>query len=259
MTYTENFFRKIPTKEEKNGRWRKYNLIRAGVNAQEAVTELSKEFFTKQTSKSLMDLDKCVPMLQKIMHSTPHMENLSDFVAICFVYTYIYHQSQKQSIELLKLCFKKDIEFEDTELKLMVKTIIENPPENESDMKLCTQFIAQKCKKSDLCRKFLVQNYQKDEYSQNQANFLRMLRDEVLFDQKNFNNDELQRLNTVLKYNQSLPSKEEVTKKTPTDKIFEKVENKKKVESFYSKIQNHENIIFIIITVFFFLIIIAIV
>ena len=90
MTYTDNFFRILPTPKDKNARRRKYNLVEADLNISEAVNDICNEFFTRQTKEALMDPIKCALVLQQIMTSTPHMENLSDFVAICFVYMYTY-------------------------------------------------------------------------------------------------------------------------------------------------------------------------
>lgn len=257
MTYTENYFQKLPT-NEKSSRWRKYNLYLASANPTEAVNRISKEFFTKETAKSLTDPIKCVPVIQKIMLSTPHMEDLSDFVAICFVFTYKYYQSQSQSIGLLKLCLQKNFKFENDELDLMNKAMIEDPPQKESDTKFCSQFIALTCKKSDYCADFLVKRYQEVKYSEKQANFLKEISKEISRDPKNFNESQLQIINADLPIDQ-LSFKKNKNKNSLSEKNFRKAERSKKVDSIYSKFRNYQSIIFIILTIFILLLIILIV
>ncbi|OHS96146.1 hypothetical protein TRFO_37679 [Tritrichomonas foetus] len=257
MAYSETFFSVLPTPEEKSSRKRKYYIFRASADPESAVRDIASKYCKQQTIKALLDPLKCVMQLQKIMSGTSHMENLSDLVAICFVFTYRNIQSQSQSIGLLKHCLNNNFKFDDEELDLMVKSMIDDPPQSHRDMNFCSQVVALICKQSKYCAKLLLERFKEKKLSESQVKFLTEISKEICLNPTNFTQNEIEILRTPLVADPTIV-KEKKIKNTPTMKKMEQAEMKTKVNTYYSRFKSYQNVLFIILTIILLLAIVSI-
>ena len=234
-------------------------MYRSSTHAEESIKEISVKYFTQQTVQKLLDPVKCAFLLQRIMTDTSHMENLSDLVAICFVFTYKNLQSQPQAIGLIRYCMNNDFHFEDEELDLIVQTMFDNPPSGSKNIKVCSQIVSLICKQSQFCAKLMVDRYRSEKYSQEQVDFLTAIAKEIALDplHENFTKGDIETISSPLIADPSSKEKKKM-KKTPTAQKIKKAEMENKINSISSKVDKYQGFMFAIFTILLVLLVILI-
>ena len=150
----ENVFRVIP--EEKAKERRGVELRRALANTDEMLKKLAKDFFQPQIVVSLTNPATCLFKLRDLIDGSTYMQNLSDFVVVCFIFVYKNPTTRRQALSFLRDKKIRNFKFSQDELEVLVTAIVDTPPTNTQDVTDCAEIIAQFCEEDGYCLRIVL-------------------------------------------------------------------------------------------------------
>ena len=157
----ENVFRVIP--EMKSKERRGVELRRALANTDDMLRKLAKEFFQPQVVVSLTNPTTCLFKLRDLIDASNYMQNLSDFVVVCFIFVYKNPETRRLALTFLRDKRIREFKFSHHELEVLVEAIVDTPPTNTQDVSDCAEIIARYCESEPYCLRIVLamlkQNY----------------------------------------------------------------------------------------------------
>jgi hypothetical protein len=252
----QNVFKRYPVASEKQSQNRKTMLYRGESNPGAIVRELAKQFFQPKVAENLSNSITSMMILNELIRSPDvrgHMQNLSDFVALCVAFVYI-QPAKRQAI-----CFLKEIvtagrqyfQFDSDDKSFLLDAIIKTPPVIEKDVEDCGEIIEKICETSVVCIRKFLERIHPSEFTPAQKPILvaacKRLQN---FANLSITQEEAFELARFAKGG-VIPSKkgEGVIEPTPTAGKVTRHEIGRKITNFFNACQRYQKIIWLILTI----------